>query len=189
MAYIENTWQDGDVITAAGLNHIEDGIADNDTHIGNLANLTTTAKSNLVAAINEVAQSGGGGSAFVITLTFDDGDVYSDKTYAQITAAISAGQYVYATDGIYIFSYDGYNTDDDIVRFSRIDLNTYNIADAYSVTKYSVSITPNSVVAYTEVTDGVAASASVSNGSIVFKDGNNTTLFSVTLPIYTGGVS
>ena len=54
MAYIENTWQDGDVITAAGLNHIEGGIADNDTHIGNLANLTTTAKSNLVAAVNEL---------------------------------------------------------------------------------------------------------------------------------------
>lgn len=34
----------------------------NASAIGNLANLETTAKDNLVAAINEAAQSGGGGS-------------------------------------------------------------------------------------------------------------------------------
>ena len=32
-----------------------------DTNMGDLTNLTTTAKNNLVAAINEAAQSGGGG--------------------------------------------------------------------------------------------------------------------------------
>ena len=54
MAYNENTWNDGDVITASGMNNMEDGIASNDQRIGNLANLTTTAKSNLVAAVNEL---------------------------------------------------------------------------------------------------------------------------------------
>lgn len=54
MAYNENTWNDGDVITASGMNNMEGGIASNDQRIGNLANLTTTAKSNLVAAVNEL---------------------------------------------------------------------------------------------------------------------------------------
>lgn len=38
-------------------------------------------------------------------------------------------------------------------------------------------------------TDTVAASAAVSNGSIVFKNGSETTLFSVALPVYNGGVA
>lgn len=54
MAYNKNTWQDGDVITASGMNNMENGIEDNDTHIGNLTNLTTTVKTNLVAAVNEI---------------------------------------------------------------------------------------------------------------------------------------
>lgn len=39
--------------------------ADVQTQIGNLSNLETTAKTNLVAAINEAAQSGGGSSVTV----------------------------------------------------------------------------------------------------------------------------
>lgn len=38
-----------------------DAISDLNADIGDLSNLTTTAKNNLVAAINEAAQSGGGG--------------------------------------------------------------------------------------------------------------------------------
>lgn len=38
-------------------------------------------------------------------------------------------------------------------------------------------------------TDTVAASAVVSSGSIVFKNGSGTTLFSVALPVYDGGVA
>ena len=60
MAYIENTWQDGDVITAAGLNNMEGGIKANDTAIGDLTTLQTTAKSNLVAAVNELEAEVGG---------------------------------------------------------------------------------------------------------------------------------
>lgn len=35
----------------------------------------------------------------------------------------------------------------------------------------------------------VPTQASVESGSIVFKNGNNTTVFTVTLPVYNGGVS
>lgn len=54
MAYNENTWADGDLITASGMNNMEGGIKRNDTAIGDLYYLQTTAKSNLVSAINEV---------------------------------------------------------------------------------------------------------------------------------------
>ena len=61
MAYSRTTWANGDTITATKLNNLESGVANNDSNIGSLSNLHTTAKDNLVAAINEVAQSGGGG--------------------------------------------------------------------------------------------------------------------------------
>ncbi len=35
----------------------------------------------------------------------------------------------------------------------------------------------------------IPTQAEVSGGSIVFKNGNNTTVFSVALPVYDGGVS
>ncbi len=61
--------------------------------IGDLSQLTTTAKNNLVAAINEAAASGGGGGVVI-----DDGaglgdtDVTwsADKTFTAIKAAVNA---------------------------------------------------------------------------------------------------
>lgn len=88
--------------------------------IGNLGDLTTEAKENLVAAINEAAASGGGSSDavlytaqtltdeqqkqarenidaasdFVITGTLDtEGNPTLDKTFAQIQAAIQGGKW------------------------------------------------------------------------------------------------
>ena len=68
MAYTPTNWETGDIITAVKLNNMESGIADCDTaisalkeDIGDLDDLDTEDKSNLVAAINEAAQSGGGG--------------------------------------------------------------------------------------------------------------------------------
>lgn len=56
--YYTNGWQDGSSggtpITAEALNYMESGIEDNAETSGELSDLTTTAKSNLVAAINEV---------------------------------------------------------------------------------------------------------------------------------------
>ena len=63
MAYIKTTYVNGSspYINATNLNKAEQGIYDNDarsttnaTNIGTLSNLTTTSKTNLVSAINEV---------------------------------------------------------------------------------------------------------------------------------------
>lgn len=44
---------------------IDRAVAETDAHVGNLADLTTTAKTDLVSAINEVNEHGGGGSVTV----------------------------------------------------------------------------------------------------------------------------
>lgn len=71
--------------------------SDLQSQIGNLADLATEKKDNLVAAINEAAASGGGGAgAWYVTLTpNDDGNITADKTMAEIEAAYQAGYAVY----------------------------------------------------------------------------------------------
>lgn len=58
MAYTKTTWVDGTTpaINSTNLNKIENGIYNNDSHIGNVANLNTTNKDDLVSAVNEVFQ-------------------------------------------------------------------------------------------------------------------------------------
>lgn len=57
----------------------QDTADQNAANIGNLADLTTTAKNNLVAAINEAAQSGGGGGGGAVTsVNGKTGDVVLD---------------------------------------------------------------------------------------------------------------
>jgi hypothetical protein len=64
--------------------------------IGDLSNLTTAHKDNLVNAINDAAESGGGASDFIIkmTVTSDDDGNYTvtscDATVEQIDAAVAA---------------------------------------------------------------------------------------------------
>jgi len=55
MAYTKREWENGEIITAAKLNNMEDGIEANDQAIGDLTDLDTTAKTDLVAAVNELA--------------------------------------------------------------------------------------------------------------------------------------
>ena len=62
MAYTKNTWNNGDVITAEKLNHMEDGIADS-----------------------------GGGSAFIINIIEDEATWTLDKTWQQIYEAFYSG--------------------------------------------------------------------------------------------------
>lgn len=55
MAYQKQIWEDGKTIVSADkMNHIEDGIANNDTNVGTLDNLKTENKTNLVSAVNEI---------------------------------------------------------------------------------------------------------------------------------------
>ena len=63
--------------------------------IGDLSNLTTAHKDNLVNAINDAAGSGGGAGDFIIKMTVtSDGENYTviscDATVEQIDAAVSA---------------------------------------------------------------------------------------------------
>lgn len=90
MTYVKNTWVDqagqiryteteddgykiftanydeitelGTPVNATNMNHIEQGIYDNDSHIGNLSELETDVKTDLVSAINEAR----GGSGYEI---------------------------------------------------------------------------------------------------------------------------
>lgn len=68
MSYDKQTWVSGEVITATGLNHMEDGIEN----------------------------AGGGGGVFIVTKTWDDeASAYKlDKTYNQIKTALLAGQVI-----------------------------------------------------------------------------------------------
>ncbi len=56
MSYTKTEWVNNSspYLNADNLNHIENGIEANDTAIGELNSLDTTAKSNIVSAINEV---------------------------------------------------------------------------------------------------------------------------------------
>ena len=82
--------------------------------IGDLSNLTTTAKENLVAAINEAAKSGGGGGSASIAMRVDGGYIqYSTddgKTWVNLIAeadlkgdkgADGKSAYQYAQEGGY----------------------------------------------------------------------------------------
>lgn len=61
MTYTPKEWKDfpdeTTPIQASDLNHIEQGIGDLNTSIGDLNTLNTTEKSNLVGAINEIYQN------------------------------------------------------------------------------------------------------------------------------------
>ena len=57
--------------------------------IGDLANLTTTDKTNLVAAINEAAAGGGGGPTVVQTTGQSTTDVMSQKAVTDIIGDIT----------------------------------------------------------------------------------------------------
>lgn len=61
MAYTKTNWVNGQTpISESNLNKIENGIYNNDAHIGDLNDLETDDKSNLVEAINEATTKGGG---------------------------------------------------------------------------------------------------------------------------------
>ena len=66
------------------------------SQIGDLANLATEEKNNLVAAINEAARSGGGAGAWYVTVTpGTNHSATADKTAAEVYAAYEAGKAVY----------------------------------------------------------------------------------------------
>lgn len=179
MAYNKTTWANGDVITAQKLNNAEKGIAANDEEItglngdlGDLSDLNTTVKTDLVSAINEVASGGGGAltqdtkqallQCFAHTAWTDDQgqDYYDDLEDAlypfdllsSITAVYTQSGTVYDTDSLDSLKADlvvtGYYSD-----------STYN-----QTTKYTLSGT-----------------LTVGTSTITVTYGGKTTTFTVTV--------
>ena len=113
MSYEKQTWQTGDTVTSAKLNHMEDGIA--------------------------AGGGGGGGSVMKVTYTYDEGtDAFtSDKTTAEIISAFNSGCYIFAEDadspGV-VFSL--YNLDEEVeeVVFNRLTVGLL-INDKVSITQ------------------------------------------------------
>lgn len=116
MSYEKQTWQTGDVVTSAKLNHMEDGIA--------------------------AAGSGGGGGAFIVNATIDDTDPENivvtsiDKTAEDVYNAVQSGAVVVAhislafATNVYVLPLSKYMpaADDDshaYALFSAIDFAAY----------------------------------------------------------------
>ena len=84
MAYTKLNWlnkgETGAIpINKDNLNHMDNGIANNDSAIGNLANLNTSAKDNLVNAINStIIESGTNNNGTYIK--YDNGIMICTKT-------------------------------------------------------------------------------------------------------------
>lgn len=90
MSYTPTTWSNGDTITAAKLNKLEQGVAE-----------------------------GGGGGVLTVNIVYDGVNEKSvfDKTYAEIKDAFESGKYVFCTDTdsgwryFYPISSIGYDSD------------------------------------------------------------------------------
>ena len=82
--------------------------------IGNLSQLTTTAKGNLVAAINEAAQSGGNGAPVLkITLVDAFGKQFDNIAFTGIAPAVTQRTVSFAVEGQTVQSVSLLNTTDE----------------------------------------------------------------------------
>lgn len=99
MAYNKTVWVNDSTpaINATNLNNIENGIETNDTSIGNISELETTA-TNLTSAINEIILKY---QKLVPTVLYDN----SSGTYGSITLSDSVANY--STIEIYFHTNDG----------------------------------------------------------------------------------
>jgi len=176
-----------------GLEEFFDVDAARKTEVGNLADLTTKNKSNVVAAINEAAKSGGGGMTDAVKsalLTIAEKTSYSDThgqdyydalyvalyppaTLIEISAAFNQGNHVvYDNDSI------------DILRQWLVVTATYDDGHTETITQYSlrgVLAEGNSTI--TVLYEGKSATFVVSvthkdvvvtSLSAVFEQGNHT---------------
>ena len=118
MSYIKTNWQNkpnqSTPINATNLNHIEDGIYDVSTSIGDLNNLNTTEKSDIIGAINEIntktipISQGGTGATTVsgakTNLGFSTStSLYTNSSGTFSTITLSDSISNYKAIGIYYF--------------------------------------------------------------------------------------
>lgn len=142
------------------------------SEIGSLSSLTTTAKTNLVAAINEAASSGGGGMTEAVKAALlqlarkvayidDDGSTYYQTLYdalyppanlVSISAVYTQSGTVYETDSI------------DSLKANLVVTATYSNASTETITTYALSGT-----------------LTVGTSTIIVSYGGKTTTFNVTV--------
>lgn len=120
--------------------------------IGDLSNLTTEDKTSLVAAINEAAKSGGGGSGFeydfIIRITEDEQFVLETGTYASILEKLGTRP----INGKALINIGGdQKTDFNVVSVEYVDneLNVYIFTVPEAVLDRFV-INPDNTVTYAE---------------------------------------
>ena len=108
-----------------------------DRKIGDLAKLTTTAKENLVAAINEAAQNGG---MLLVDLEYN---MTADKTYSEIQTAVLSGKAVivryttYAGYDYYILT--SFNGIDQAFYFNAFIGDTKNVLGCATGNRWSIT--------------------------------------------------
>ena len=106
--------------------------------IGDLGDLTTEAKENLVAAINEAARTGGGGGIFEINaesgsqINDYEYQVTLDKTYEEIDAAFQSGRTpIVILDNRYRLPVISIATGYHFGAFSQLGPGMYGVFDVY----------------------------------------------------------
>lgn len=125
---------------------------------GDLTQLETTDKSDLVSAINELKGAiDGKSSVFEVTITGTD-SYSADKTFSEISTAISNGMLVYAVKGGTYFVVS--SSDASAYNFSSIEgdvVTTYSISSANAVTKTTTNLaTDTEVSAAVSTAEGYA---------------------------------
>ena len=170
MSYIKTNWQNkpnqSTPINAANLNHIEDGIYDVSTSIGDLNNLNTTEKSDIIGAINEVnsktipISQGGTGATTVsgakTNLGFSTStSLYTNSSGTFSTITLSDSISNYDAIGIYYFwessSSNGTNYIQVLPSFNNLTLNWITPpadGNGIQLASYQITISENTVTFY-----------------------------------------
>lgn len=98
MSYTKQTWQAGDEITSAKLNHLEDGINNVATEVANFPVEVNNPQDGDTLIYNAAEQkwvsgSSNGGGIFIVR--YDNDANHLDKTAGEIITACEAGKIVY----------------------------------------------------------------------------------------------
>lgn len=114
----------GTPVNATNMNHIENGIYDNDAHIGDLTELETSTKTDLVSAINEIIS----GKADVDLANVNDsgtsrsaGWAMPSNTYIDLTLGASGTTYTAPANGWLV----AYNANSDYGSIVLLNTNSY----------------------------------------------------------------
>lgn len=150
-----NHWEIETFNVSDRIDEVDDGVYTNSLEIGNVDELTTTDKSSLVAAINEVAGSGGGG-AFWAT--------YGTTSFADIMAAHNAGDAVFAKEAGMIYALDyvaAHHVTFSVVTTSANSAYGYNLkvtdANVWSMDSNRLALKSDSDAKYSKPSEGIPA--------------------------------